>query len=184
MERTTLSGGSESLHRQGAPCVPSRARGEPAAALRAAPRPFGAPGFAEVFPGDGGWAAHARRVRRAGGGARRLGGPPLHRAAAAAGGRLVGMEHIRTTKVGAQRLGAAERRRAQRAGPPGRVFRQALGAGGLQSVPRGQRPPLDHLLHLTFPGVAVSGSASRSRVFRIQSAAETRSGEGECDPTS
>lgn len=34
-----------------------------------------------------------------GGGARRLGGPPLHRAAAAAGGRLVGMEHIRTTKV-------------------------------------------------------------------------------------
>lgn len=69
--------------------------------------------------------------------------------------------HPGTTKVGAQRLGAAERRRAQRAGPPGRVFRQALGAGGLQSVLRGQRPPLDYLLHLTSPGVAVSGSASR-----------------------
>lgn len=114
MERTTLSRGSESLHQQGAPCVPPRATGESAAALLAAPRPLRAPGFAEVFPGDGGWVAHARRARRAGGGAARVWGPPLHGAAAAARGRLVGMEHIRTTKVGARRPLAAE-------GPAGRA---------------------------------------------------------------
>ena len=120
--------------------------------------------------------AHARR---AGGGATRDG------AAAAALGRLVGMEHIRTTKVGARRPLAAEgpAGRAAWAGFPSGVGRRGPAVSLEGPAAFSPRHP-HHLLHLTFPGVAVSGAASGLGVCRVQSAAQTRSGEGECDPTS